>query len=201
MIIFPCFPGKSYWWRPKLKNIRSLPATSDLHLLYLIKPGTSNPCGTGPEVCITKCPLGFWIFSFKKMEICEWQMSQICVTTTTWQNNYAWTLLQKMAWLFYDLHTAVWSGSNPFQTLISISFHIGNSSPWFAYLEREPAAYVGWVETHHLIRVCIPKKEVLLNFQVCTRNNNNNKQLDVRYIADHNNNNRFERDPFIYIFT
>lgn len=81
------FSSQKRLMKNSVKNIRSLPVTSDLHLPYLIKPGTSNPWGTGPEVCSTKCPLGFWIFSFKKIEICEWKMSQI-----SW-NQYVWLQL------------------------------------------------------------------------------------------------------------
>lgn len=71
-----CFPVKTYWWQTQYKNIRILPVTSDLHLRYLIKPGTSNPQGTGPEVCSTKWPFGFWIFSFKKIETWQKTVSQ-----------------------------------------------------------------------------------------------------------------------------
>lgn len=54
------------------------------------------------------------------------------------------------------------SGMVPFQTshneLAEQSETKINTSPWFAYLEREPEACVGWVETHRRIRVCIPRK-------------------------------------------
>ncbi len=115
---------------------------------------------------------------------------------------------ERISWLGNDLHTTVWSGSDPFQTLMTMTLHKQTTYPDLHILKENQAAYVGWVETHHRIGGVYLRKRCFLIWQVFTRNSDN---IGTEHVMDFRQNylkqttkfifTTFLKNIYLYIFT